>query len=107
VVKATWQGAVIAASDATIVVERNHYFPPDTVRRKYLRDGATHTICGWKGTASYYDVTVGDKVNRDAAWYYPQPKDAAKEIAGYIASGAALPSRPERGRVVQSKGLGS
>ena len=83
--KATWQGAVIAESGATIVVERNHYCPPDTVKRQHLRDSATHTICGWKGTASYYDVTVGDKVNRDAAWYYPQPKDAAKEIAGHIA----------------------
>ncbi len=82
---AIWNGAVIAQSDKTIVVENNHYFPPDAVRREHLRDSATHTTCGWKGVASYYDVVVGDTVNRDAAWYYPQTKDEAKEIAGYIA----------------------
>ena len=82
---ARWNGAVIAQSDATIVVEGNHYFPPDTVRPAHLRASATHTTCGWKGIASYYDVVVSDTVNRDAAWYYPAPKDAAKNIAGYVA----------------------
>jgi len=82
---ARWNGAVIAQSDATIVVEGNHYFPPDTVRPAHLRASATHTTCGWKGIASYYDVVVSDAVNRDAAWYYPAPKDAAKNIAGYVA----------------------
>ena len=82
---ARWNGAVIAQSDATIVVEGNHYFPPYTVRPAHLRASATHTTCGWKGIASYYDVVVSDAVNRDAAWYYPAPKDAATNIAGYVA----------------------
>jgi len=82
---ARWNGGVIAQSDATIVVEGNHYFPPDTVRPAHLRASATHTTCGWKGIASYYDVVVSDAVNRDAAWYYPAPKDAATNIAGYVA----------------------
>ncbi|MEF3275033.1 MAG: DUF427 domain-containing protein [Chloroflexus sp.] len=83
--RAIWNGAVIAESNATIVVEGNHYFPPDCVRREYLRESQTHTVCPWKGTASYYDVVVEGVVNRDAAWYYPTPKDAARQIAGYIA----------------------
>jgi uncharacterized protein (DUF427 family) len=83
--RAIWNGVVIAESDATIVVEGNHYFPPDSVKREYLRDSATHTVCGWKGIASYYDIVVNDTVNRDAAWYYPEPKEAARRIAGYIA----------------------
>jgi Uncharacterized protein conserved in bacteria, COG2343 len=83
--RAIWNGAVIAESDATIVVEGNHYFPPDSVKREYLRDSQTHTVCPWKGTASYYDVVVDGQVNRDAAWYYPTPKAAASQIAGYIA----------------------
>ena len=83
--KASWNGALLAASDATIVVEGNHYFPPESVRREHFRDSATHTVCPWKGLASYYDVVVGDALNRDAAWYYPAPKDAAKQITGYVA----------------------
>jgi uncharacterized protein (DUF427 family) len=83
--RAIWNGVVIAESDSTVVVEGNHYFPPDAVRREYLSSSASHTVCGWKGTASYYDVVVDGDVNKDAAWYYPQPKDAAKQIAGYIA----------------------
>lgn len=83
--RAVWNGAVIAESSATIVVEGNHYFPPESVRREYLRDSQTHTVCPWKGTASYYDVVVNGQVNRDAAWYYPTPKEAARQIAGYIA----------------------
>ncbi|WP_298407120.1 DUF427 domain-containing protein [uncultured Chloroflexus sp.] len=83
--RAIWNGAVIAESNATIVVEGNHYFPPEAVKREYLRDSQTHTVCSWKGTASYYDVVVNGEVNRDAAWYYPAPKEAAKQIAGYIA----------------------
>ena len=66
-------------------VEGNVYFPPSAVDRRYLRDSATHTVCPWKGTCSYYDVVVGDAVNKDAAWYYPEPKPAARNIAGYIA----------------------
>lgn len=83
--KAIWNGAVIAESNATIVVEGNHYFPPAAVRAEFLRPSQTNTVCGWKGTASYYDLVVGDSVNKDAAWYYPTPKDAAGQIAGYVA----------------------
>ncbi len=83
--RAIWNGVIIAESNATIVVEGNHYFPPDSVKREYLRESATHTVCGWKGVASYYDIVVNDNVNRDAAWYYPEPKEAARRIAGYIA----------------------
>lgn len=83
--KAIWNGVVLAESDHTIVVEGNHYFPPEAVKREYLRDSATHTTCSWKGLASYYTIEVNGQVNPDAAWYYPQPKDAAKQIAGYIA----------------------
>ena len=83
--KALWNGAVIAESDRTQVVEGNHYFPPEAVRRDHLRESATHTTCPWKGVASYYDVVVGDQVNRDAAWYYPETKEAANDIRGYIA----------------------
>ena len=83
--RARWNDTEIAASDDTVVVEGNHYFPESSVSRAHLRPSATHTVCGWKGTASYYDVVVGDAVNKDAAWYYPTPKDAAKEITGRIA----------------------
>jgi uncharacterized protein (DUF427 family) len=84
-VKAIWQDIVLAESDMTIEVEGNQYFPPDTVNREYLRDSTLHTTCPWKGIASYYDVVVGDEVNKDAAWYYPDPKEAAQKIAGYVA----------------------
>ncbi len=83
--KASWNGAVLAESDATIVVEGNEYFPPEAIHREHFRDSATHTVCGWKGTASYYDIVVGDAVNRDAAWYYPTTKDEAKNIEGFVA----------------------
>ncbi|MGQ9550254.1 MAG: DUF427 domain-containing protein [Roseiflexus sp.] len=83
--RAIWNGTVIAESNATIVVEGNHYFPPESVKREYLRESDTHTACSWKGIASYYDVVVNDTVNRDAAWYYPEPKEGARQIAGYVA----------------------
>lgn len=83
--KAIWNGVTIAESDDTVVVEGNHYFPLSSVRSEYLRESATHTTCHWKGEAAYYDLVVGDAVNPDAAWYYPVPKDAAKQIAGRIA----------------------
>lgn len=83
--KATWNGAVIAESSETVVVEGNHYFPPEAVKREHLRDSATHTVCGWKGTASYYDVVVNGQTNRDAAWYYPTPKPEAKQVTGRVA----------------------
>jgi len=83
--KAIWNERVIAESDDTVVVEGNHYFPRSAVNDEFLQPSATTTVCGWKGTASYYDVVVDGETNRDAAWYYPSPKPAAEEIAGYIA----------------------
>ncbi|HHM02484.1 MAG TPA: DUF427 domain-containing protein [Caldithrix abyssi] len=83
--KAVWNGKVVAESDETIVVEGNHYFPPASVRREYLEESQTHTSCPWKGIASYYTLSVDGKENRDAAWYYPKTKEAARPIEGYIA----------------------
>jgi len=85
VAKATWNSAVLAESDRTVVVEGNQYFPPDSVRAEYLRPSATQTVCSWKGTASYHDVEVNGQRNPDAAWYYADPKPAAAQIKGYIA----------------------
>lgn len=83
--KAIWNGAVIAESDDTVVVEGNHYFPEAAVNKKYLQPSDTHTFCPWKGEASYYSVLVDGETNKDAAWYYPQPKPAAAEINGRVA----------------------
>lgn len=83
--RATWHDAVLAESDDTIVVEGNHYFPADSIRPEHFRQSETHTTCPWKGEASYYDVVVGGETNRDAAWYYPSPKEAAREIEGRVA----------------------
>ena len=83
--RATWNGAVLAESDRFETVEGNVYFPPETLKREIVRESDTHTVCGWKGTASYYDVVVDGKVNKDAVWYYPDPKEAAANIKGYFA----------------------
>ena len=83
--KATWNGATIAESNNTIVVEGNHYFPPDSINRDYFQPSETHTVCSWKGTASYYDIAVKAEINKDAAWYYPDAKPDAKNIEGYVA----------------------
>jgi uncharacterized protein (DUF427 family) len=83
--KAIWNGAVIAESDDTVVVEGNHYFPGDSVRRYILVASDHTTVCPWKGTASYYSLQVDGDTNTNAAWYYADPKNAAKEIAGRIA----------------------
>lgn len=83
--KAIWNGAVIAESDATVVVEGNHYFPSDSVNREYLRDSAHQTRCPWKGMASYYTLEVDGETNPDAAWYYPEPSEAAAQIRDHIA----------------------
>ena len=83
--RASWNGTIIADSDRCVVVEGNQYFPPDAVKREHLRDSDTHTVCGWKGTASYYDVVVNGQTNQDAAWYYPDTKPAADNVKGYIA----------------------
>lgn len=83
--KAIWNGATLADSENTVVVEGNHYFPADSINTEFFKPSQTHTVCGWKGTADYYDVVVDGKTNSDAAWFYPAPKDDAKEIAGHIA----------------------
>jgi uncharacterized protein (DUF427 family) len=83
--KAIWNGHVVAESDATVVVEGNHYFPPDSVKKEYLEPSSTHTHCGWKGEASYYTLRIDGQTNPDAAWYYPTPLPAAQQIAGHIA----------------------
>lgn len=83
--KAIWNDTVIAESDATVVVEGNHYFPPDSIRREFFRPSSTTSVCPWKGTASYYTLEVGGARNPDAAWYYPEPKPAAAKIAGRVA----------------------
>jgi uncharacterized protein (DUF427 family) len=90
VTKATWNGQVLAESDQTIRIEGNHYFPPESVNREFFTPSETHTICPWKGVASYYNVVVGDDVNDDAAWYYPVPKDGSikrvgKDFSNYVA----------------------
>lgn len=83
--KATWNGTVLAESDRCEVVEGNYYFPPDSIMRQYFKDSPTHTTCPWKGEASYYDIEANGQRNKDAAWYYPSPKEAAKKISGYVA----------------------
>ena len=83
--KATWKDAVLAESDDTVVVEGNHYFPRESIRQEHFRPSATHTTCHWKGQASYYDVVVGDALNKDAAWYYPDPKPEAASVKDRIA----------------------
>lgn len=83
--KAVWNGTVLAESDQTVIVEGNHYFPPDTLHSEYFKPSQLHSTCPWKGLASYYNVEVDGKTNENAAWFYPTPKDAAKEITGYIA----------------------
>ena len=83
--KAMWEGAVLAESDETVIVEGNHYFPADSLRMEYFKPSETTTKCHWKGTASYYTVEVNGQVNPDAAWYYPQALEAANEITGRVA----------------------
>src|SRR5687768_14240837 len=83
--RATWNGVVVAESQSTEVVEGNHYFPPDAIKPEYLRPSSTHTVCGWKGTASYYTLDVNGQTNPDAAWYYPDPLPAAAQIKGFVA----------------------
>ncbi len=92
--KALWNDIVIAESDDTVVVEGNHYFPADALRREHFAPSDHRTTCPWKGEASYYHVTAGGRENRDAAWYYPSPKSAAAEIAGRIAFWRGVQVRP-------------
>ena len=83
--KAIWNSTVLATSDDTVVVEGNHYFPATSLRREYFRDSDHHSVCPWKGTASYYDVVVDGEVNANAAWYYPTPKEGARQITDRVA----------------------
>lgn len=84
-VRATWNGAVLAESEKTEIVEGNHYFPPDSINKEFFRENDRHTVCSWKGLASYYDVVVKNQTNRSAAWYYPETSQAAQRIRGYVA----------------------
>jgi uncharacterized protein (DUF427 family) len=83
--KAVWKGVTIAESDDTVVVEGNHYFPRESLRDDVLRPSGTHTFCPWKGTASYYSLELEGSRSKDAVWYYPEPKKAAKQITGRVA----------------------
>jgi uncharacterized protein (DUF427 family) len=83
--KAIWNDTVIAESNETVVIENNHYFPANSIKREYFKDSSTHTTCPWKGVASYYTIDVNGKQNADAAWYYPETKTAAEGIKNYVA----------------------
>ncbi len=83
--KAIWNGAVLAESDQCQVVEGNSYFPPESINQQYVKESTKHTTCPWKGEASYYDIVVEGQVNKEAAWYYPSPKEAAQHITDHVA----------------------
>ncbi len=83
--KAVWNGAVLAESDETVVVEGNHYFPEQSLSREYFKDSEAHTTCHWKGVAGYYDIEVDGETNQSAAWFYPEPSEAAAEIKDHVA----------------------
>ena len=83
--KAIWNNTVIAQSNETVKLEGNYYFPPGSVMTQFLHDSSTHTTCSWKGTASYYDIVIDDSTNKDAAWYYPEPKQEALNIKNHVA----------------------
>lgn len=84
-IKAIWKGKVLAESDRTEVVEGNHYFPAEALHKEFFKPSETHSTCPWKGLASYYSIEVDGEKNPDAAWYYPEPKPAARNIAGRVA----------------------
>lgn len=83
--KATWNNTILAESDNTTVVEGNHYFPAESINKEYFEESGTHTVCPWKGTASYYNIVVKGETNKDAAWYYPNTKPDAKNIESHVA----------------------
>ncbi|UAB81564.1 DUF427 domain-containing protein [Marixanthomonas sp. SCSIO 43207] len=83
--KAIWNDTIVAESDDTIVIENNHYFPPETIKKEFFKKSESHTHCPWKGQASYYNLEVNGEKNRDAAWFYPETSHAAKAIEGYVA----------------------
>ena len=92
--QAIWNSALIAEAADTVIVEGNHYFPPNALRQEFFRKSDTHTVCPWKGTASYYSIVVGEKINADAAWCYPEPKPAANNIAGRVAFWKGVEVKP-------------
>ncbi len=92
--KAIWNGTVIAESDTTEVVENNHYFPATAIHMQYFKPSATHSVCPWKGTASYYTLDVNGKTNPDAAWFYPQASDKAKNIENHVAFWKGVEVKP-------------
>jgi uncharacterized protein (DUF427 family) len=83
--QAIWKGTVIAESDETINIEGNHYFPRSAIKQEFFEENNTHTVCPWKGTASYFDVVIARERNKDAAWFYPETSELAKNIKGYVA----------------------
>jgi uncharacterized protein (DUF427 family) len=83
--KAIWNGQIIAESNDTLVVEGNHYFPADSIKKEYFKESSYHSVCPWKGKASYYNVDVGGDTNSDAAWYYPKTSSMANKIKDYVA----------------------
>ncbi len=83
--KAIWEGIVLAETDQCVVVEGNHYFPPASIKRGYFKPSDKTTVCPWKGVARYHHIEVNGKSNTDAAWYYPEPKEAAQEIKDHVA----------------------
>jgi len=83
--KAIWNNTILAESDETIEIEGNHYFPADSLNKEFFQPSDTHTNCPWKGAASYYSISANGETNKDAAWFYPEPKAAAKEIVNYVA----------------------
>jgi len=105
--RATWNGAVLAESDTFEVVEGNIYFPVDTVKSQYLKESSTHTTCPWKGLASYYTVVVDGQENADAAWYYPQPKDAAKMVKDHVAfwRGVRVEKQLSSTEIIKNRGV--
>ncbi|SLJ75564.1 membrane protein [Mycobacteroides abscessus subsp. abscessus] len=98
--RAIWNDTVIAEAEATVRVEGNYYFPPQSLRREYFTDSRTKTLCPWKGVASYYHLTVGDQTNPDAAWYYPKPSPLARRIRDHVAfwNGVEIVGNPEKRR---------
>ncbi|TVP43541.1 MAG: DUF427 domain-containing protein [Mongoliibacter sp.] len=92
--KAIWNNQIIAESEKTIQVEGNHYFPEETIKKEFFKASDTHTTCPWKGVASYYNIEVDGKVNKDAAWYYPNTKDAAREIKNHVAFWKGVEVKP-------------
>lgn len=83
--RAVWRGTILAESNETVVVEGNHYFPPESIHKEYFQESSFHTTCSWKGEASYFHVVVDGETHQDAAWFYPEPREAARRIKGYVA----------------------